>query len=199
MKRRQIAVLGGIGLLAGVLAFSFAGTVREFIILPMAYYLWELGRFYRAVPQQLYWAALIVIVLYFVAITLYDMSLGADSGRKDSPHRGRVEALARALEQRHRGVYFKWHIANMLAEVAINILNHQERLLPGRKLQGRIHNPPPEVEEYLHAGISTTFADYPTPGRFRRPSATPFDVDLDLVVGYLESELETDEHDDNHP
>jgi hypothetical protein len=199
MKRRQIIVYGGILLAAGVLAYSFAGTVRETIILPLAYYLWQLARIYRAIPQQLYWAALIVIVLYFVVITLYDISLGADSGRKDAPHRGQVETLSRALEQRHRGIYFKWQIANMLAEVALNILNYQERLLPGRKLQGRIRNLPGEVEKYLDAGINTTFADYPTPSRFRPTPTTPFDIDLDLVVGYLESELETDEHDDHHP
>jgi len=199
MKRRRIALYGAIVLLVGVLAYSFAGTVREFIILPLAYYLWELGRFYRAIPQQLYWAALIVIVLYFVVITLYDISLGTDSGRRGRPHRGPVESLSQALEQRQRGIYFKWQIANMLAEVAMNILNYQERLLPGRRLKGRVRKLPPEVEKYLDAGIHTTFADYPTPSRFRRTPTTPFDIDLELVVGYLEFELETDEHDDHHP
>jgi hypothetical protein len=199
MKRRQLILYGGLLLAAGVLALSFAGSVREFIILPLAYYVWQLGRFYRAVPQQLYWAALIVAVFYFVVITLYDISLGSESGRKDPPHRGPVESLSRALDQRQRGVYFKWQIANMLAEIAMNILNYQERLLPGRKLLGRTRNLPPEVEKYLDAGVNTTFADYPAPNRFRRSPSTPFDVDLDLVVGYLESELEMDEHDDHHP
>ena len=96
---------------------------------------------------------------------------------------------------RQRGVYFKWQIANLLAEIAMNILNYQERLLPGRKLLGRIRKLPPEVEKYLDAGVNTTFADYPAPQRFRRTPTTPFDVDLDLVVGYLEM----DEHDDHHP
>jgi len=199
MKRRRIVVYGGLLLAAGVLAYSFAGTVREFILLPLAYYVWQLGRFYRAIPQQLFWAVLIVVVLYFVVITLNDISLGSDSGKREAPHRGPVESLSQTLEQRQRGTYFKWHIANMLAGVARNLLDYQDHRSSGRKLPGRIRNFPPEVEKYLDAGINTTFADYPVPHRFRRVPATPLDVDLNLVVGHLESEVEMDEHDDHHP
>ena len=70
MKRRRIVAYGGLLLAAGALAYSFAGTVREFILLPLAYYLWQLGRLYRAVPQQLFWVALMVVVPTIVPVTV---------------------------------------------------------------------------------------------------------------------------------
>jgi hypothetical protein len=164
------------------------------IILPLAYYFWQLLQVYRAVPQQLFWAALVVVSLILLLPALLNFSLGRMEQEKQPDRRGQVESLAQGLEHRGRGIYFKWQLANMLGELAQRILAQQERLLPGRKLQGRDWQPPPEVANYLDAGLNSTFADYPVPGRFGRRPATPLDIDPESVVSYLETQWETDEH-----
>jgi len=54
-----------------------------------------------------------------------------------------------------------------------------------RTLKGRDWNPPPGVQDYLETGLNGSFADYPLTVR-----NTPFDVDVEKVVAYLESLLE---------
>ena len=194
MNRRLLVVVGLVVLAAALLAYLFAGTVRDLFILPLAYDLWQLLQFYRAVPQQLFWAALVVISLFLLLPALLNFSLKGREGEKQPDRRGQVESLAQGLEHRGRGIYFKWQLANMLGELAQRILAQQERLLPGRKLYGRDWQPPPDVEKYLDAGLNSTFADYPVPGRFGRRPPTPLDLDPESVVSYLESQWETDEH-----
>jgi hypothetical protein len=194
MRIRRIVFLGLALLGAGLLAYLFAGTVRDALILPLAYYLWQALQLYRAVPQQLYWAALAVVGLLVALPALLDISLRSQEKEKQRDRRGQVELLAQALEHRHQGIYFRWQLANTLGELAQRILSYQERLLPGRKLRARDWTPPPEVEAYLDAGLNTTFADYPLPGRFGTLPDTPFDIDPETVVSYLESQWESNEH-----
>jgi hypothetical protein len=196
--RQRIIFLAAVLLAAAVLAYSFAETVRDRLIAPLAYDFWQLGHYYRAIPQQIFWAGLIMVVLYLILLTVSDFTLRSGGGEKRAVRRGPVESLARNLEQRNQGIYFKWQIANQLAGLALDILKHQKRLFPGRKLRGRDWNPPPEVEKYLDAALNTTFADYPLPRRLGPRPITPFDADIEPVLDFLESELETDEHDPRH-
>jgi hypothetical protein len=198
MKSRWLLIAGGLLLGAALLAYSFAETVRQAVILPVLYFLWRAAQFYHAIPQQLVWAALIVIVVYFVGSMLVDLSLAKGQERETIVRRGRVESLAQTLDRRNEGTYFKWQVANLLGELALDILTYQERLLPGRRLQGRGWQPPREVARYLDAGLNTTFADYPAsrPLGKRMPSPN-FDTDLDLVLDYVESQLEPEGPDDH--
>jgi hypothetical protein len=196
---RRIFIAGGVLVIAGWLAYTFSDVVREDVVLPLAYRLWFLVQAYRAVPQQVYWAILLIALLYFIVSIVYGTSLIGPQEEQRSVPRGQVEQLAEAIEHRGKGIYFKWRIANLLAEIAAYILNYQERRSPGRKLSGRDWNPPPAVNTYLDAGINTTFADYPSPGLFKPRPVTPFDIDIEPVVDFLESELEMNQHDDKHP
>jgi hypothetical protein len=198
MRRRWLVSAGAVLLAAGFLAYFFAETVRQAVILPLMYFFWRAAQFYHAIPQQLVWAALVVIVVYLVGLTFLDLSLGKSKEKEKIVRHGQVESLARTLDRRNEGTYFKWQIANMLGELAQDILSYQERLVPGRRLRGRGWQPPPEVARYLDAGLNTTFADYPGRGRFGTSAPSPnFDTNLDLVLGYIESQLEAEEHDDN--
>lgn len=199
MNRRRLLVLGAALLAAAFLAYAFAEPIRQAVILPLAYFFWRAGQFYHAIPEQVVWAALIVVIVYIIGLTFLNLSLGAEQQKKEIVRRGQVETLSRSLERRGDGVYFKWHIANLLGDIALDILTYQERLLRGRRLRARGWEPPPEVDRYLDAGLNTTFAEYPSAGRFARMAPTAnFDVDLDLVVDYLENQLEADDY-DHHP
>jgi len=197
MRRRVIA---GLLILIGVgaLAYFLADEMRDNILLPLAYQLWFVGQLYRTVPQQLIWLIVIILLLYLTVSIFYNTALRKPVEQQRFAHRGAVEALSVAIANRQRGIYFKWRIANLLATVAAYILKYQERRLPGRRLTGRDWTPPPQVDAYLEAGLNTTFADYPAPNLFQPPPVTPFDIDLEPVVAFLETELEMEQHDSHH-
>ena len=205
MTSRRLLIVAGALLAAGLLAFYFADLVRDEVILPLAYFLWRAGQLYRAIPQPLVWAAVVVIIIYFTGLGLVDLRLSAGGEKqKGAVPKGEVETLARSLALRADGTFYNWQVANLLGETAVDILRFQERYLPGRHLRGRGWGPPDEVQAYLDAGLHTTFADYP-PGRPRgrfaifrsmiegRPEPTPFEMDVGRVVEFLESQLEAGE------
>ncbi len=74
----------------------------------------------------------------------------------------------------------------MLSLLAVEILelrgNNSGRV---KTLKGRDWNPPPGVQDYLEAGLNNSFADYPLSRKI-----TPFSVDVEIVVNYLESQME---------
>jgi hypothetical protein len=195
MNSRSLAIAIAVVLGGVILAYTISEAVRQGLMLPLSYFLWRAGQFYRAVPQPLLWATVVVIVIYLVGLALVDISLGAPTEDKASSRKGQVETLARSLERREQGIFFKWQIANLLGDIATDILAYQDRLLPGRRLRARGWEPPPEVDRYLEAGLHSTFADYPSPSRFRPKAVTPFDIDLGPVLDNLESQLDVEEHD----
>jgi hypothetical protein len=196
-SRRGQRFLLGVGLVAALLlAFPLRGLVEEIIVRPLAYLLWMLELLYRAVPQPVVWVAMLVVMLYLAANS-FSRKTPDETLPQKKPERflGPVENLTRLVVQKENGIYFKWQIARMLSEVALDLqeLNehsrHRELDFPAGL--------DPVVKKYLDAGLNTSFADYPVPGgllllpdRFRKLPPTPFDTDLEPVVSYLESQLE---------
>ena len=51
--------------------------------------------------------------------------------------------------------------------------------------------PPESVQHYLKAGLDESFVDYPLPPLpLMRRQATPFDLDVEQAIEYLESQME---------
>jgi hypothetical protein len=96
------------------------------------------------------------------------------------------------LNRDSRGVYFKWQIARMLSEIALD-LQELHTHSPSRALNFDDRSVSPEVCRYLDAGLNTSFAEYPLSGPFRTRPETPFDLHLDPVLEYLESQMEMDD------
>jgi hypothetical protein len=188
MSRRDRILLAVGIILAFILAIPLRGLVWELLIVPAAHFWWQLLQFYHALPQEAYWFTLLFVFLY--------IATGTFSGGKPKPElehvkraqaRGEIEQLALCIEQGKGGVYFRWRVARTLGEIAISILemrsNRSERL---RRLKGPGWEPTPEVLQYLEAGLNESFANYP-----RKTGKTPFDIDTNEVITYLENQLET--------
>lgn len=193
--KRILLVLAALGL-AAFLAYLFQDLVEALVVMPALYTWWILGLVYRAIPQQAYWMVLLTALIYFFVSSFYVSSRRAKPRRdQSSPPQGPVERLNQWIEQRQSGVYFKWQLARALAELADQILVYQDRRNPGRSLSGQGWHPPGQVERYLKAGLETTFTDYPSVGPFSSTPPTPFDIDIEPVVAFLESELEANRGD----
>ena len=194
MTRRRWFALGGILVIALILAFPLQDVIRKTVIVPLAYLWWALGVLYRSVPQVVVWILLIVL------ITLMLMgSFASDRRRKPreelkmKPSPGQVEGLAAGLVKMRRGTYYKWQVANRLGRLARDFLIQRGDRANSKDLSplgGRDWGPSGPVDAYLETGLHGSFADFPNqPWRFRPPEPTPLDIDVKEVVEFLESQI----------
>jgi len=191
MSRRAMLWLMTGSIATVLLAFLLHPFVQAYLILPLAGFWQRLVIIYYSFPQIDYWS-LFLIVMTIVAIT----SLAAvhPPGKEQKEHKlprwGNVARMAFWIERSKRSNYSKWHVARMLAETGLQILQFREyRRMPGRKLEGKDWHPPEPIQGYLQAALKTSFAEYSRRPLFFLRSKTPLDQNLAEVVEYLESQL----------
>lgn len=186
--------LGAVWLAAAfLLAFFLRDIILHWVIQPMLYWLWMLNLLYRAIPQAVLWVTLVSILLMF-AISLLAQNISFRNRLPRTPERtsGPVQRLSSTLQRKSQGIYFKWQVARSLAEIALH-LQELRTHNQARDLQWDASDALPEVRRFLEAGLKTSFSDYPMPGVFQPRRETPFDMNLDPVIDYLESQtMETE-------
>lgn len=190
----RLLAMGGILLIAILLAFPLRDAVYEAVIVPAAYVLWFLNLLYRSVSQSLWWTLVLLLVLWTLGRSLLPMGNLRERIRlKTRPVIGQVEGLSVWMERSGHGTYFKWLIANRLGRIAHEILRQR---LGGRTrsyfdpLAGPDWTPDTPVQEYLESGLKGSFADQPLPRRFfSKPVQSPLDHKVDEVIEFLESQV----------
>ena len=186
-KSRRLIVIALLVLLAVIIAFPLRGFVYNNVIAPLSLIWFYLIYYYHVIPQQIYWF-IVLLVAAFIALG----GLLENPFRKKSKPlvkrqaKGQVESLAMWINDSKRGVYSRWRVARALSLMASSILEMRGSTSGRSKsLKGKDWNPSPEVQDYLEIGLNGSFADYPL-----STHKTPFDVDVENVVAYLESQLE---------
>lgn len=166
--------------------FSSRRVIVGALVRFAAYMVWSLNIIGSVIPQQVLWILLLLLILYIAVGSFYGKKSGGRSNRKNAESViGPVEARARWIEERHRGTYFKWQLANLLGKVHLHI---QETVRYGNSRSAP--HIPPNVQSFLNAGLNTTYADYSSPTLFQKTESTPLDIQLEQVVDYLEEQLE---------
>jgi hypothetical protein len=193
MNRRQLVLLGLAILVSASMAFFLQDLIRLILIEPL-FYLWYLINLaYLSVAQAVFWLVLMVIVIVIAFRSLYGKLGTPEPGKGDPVHEhGPIADLARHITNSEAGVYYKWRVANRLGKLARSMLMQRrgrDQLAKG-ELDEFEWKPPDEVKEYLHSGLTKTFADFPKQKWSHHQRETPFDIDLEQVVSYLESEME---------
>ena len=194
MKTRNVVFITLAFLALALLAFLLRGVVREGIILPLARFAWLLKGYYRAFPQAAYWGlglgiAALVAMLGF-RLPEWERKHHQQQGR---PLPGSIREMSFWIQRGRDGIFPKWHVAHLLAELALDILDRRgTRQKNVRLLTGPDWAPPAEVKQYLDAALTTSYTDYPKTRRFGPLPPTPFDQDLEPVIKYLESLLESE-------
>jgi len=197
VKKRRLWWIGAVViLLALVLAFPLRDVFQRTVVVPLAYFLWSLGLFYRSMPQLAWWILAVMIVTMMLAGSLgRGEKFNSQETPKTIPPQGQVEGLALSIHKAaRRGVYFKWIVANRLGKLAFQMLVRRE----GDKsrsvfapLVSADWKPDPRLQKYLETGLHGSFSDYPDSERFTRTSASPLDLEIREAVEFLESQLET--------
>jgi hypothetical protein len=198
MKSRQYFFIIPVLIVVAALAFLLRGVVQDWIIIPLARFFWLVKGYYGAFSQDVYWVVALVIaaVIAILGLRLPDWERPPQhEGWKPLP--GSVREMNFWLQRSKDGVFPKWHIAHLLGELALDILDRRgARSKNTPMLTGPHSTPPVDVKNYLDAALTTNYTDYPKPKRFGPLPPTPFDQDLEPVIEYLESLLEN-ENDNN--
>ncbi len=188
MKRGQILLIPTGLLVAIILAFFLQDVIRQAVVTPIAYLWWVLKLVYTSIPQLVLWLLLLAIIIFSVISNLLNWSAGGRTFEEPSKTaQGPVEILTGWISNsRGEGNYYKWLIANRLAKLASAMsVRLENRVLPNRPEE------PEAVQRYLKAGLDESFVDYPLPSfPFMRRKATPFDLEVDEAVEFLESQME---------
>lgn len=178
----SIALLIIVAILLYPVRHEVAGAVMNFA----SYLVWTVNVMGVVIPQQILWAFLLILILYIAIGSFYGKRYREEkSPENQSPVIGAVEAMAGYIEERHRGIYFKWQIANLLGKIQQTI---QESA--SRGTSSRIPLPSDSVQAFLDAGVNTSYADYAPDGFVLKNNSTPLDIELEQVVAYLEEQME---------
>jgi len=194
VTRNRILALGGLLLIALVLAFVLQDVVRMVVVLPLAYLWWGFSLLYGAIPQVVLWIGLIILVASLLLGSLTSWNTRAPLEEKEvRTSHGNIEELALVLEKTRDGIYNKWKVANRLGRLARDLLiqrgDRESEKVVG-PLTGRDWQPSEPVRAYLEVGLNGSFADYPNPRwRFSRPQPTPLDLEAGEAVEFLETQI----------
>lgn len=193
MKKHRI-IFSVLLLAAAIFLAPYAQLIVKYLVIePLAYYGYGIQLIAQAIPQSAYWVFLISGLAFIVFLSLVrDYVLSREAVEETRTQKGPVQVLAEHITRTEQSNYFKWLIAKRLAGITLKILVKNNGQEGEHRDFSRIYwNPPQEIEKYLKAGLSSSFMEYRDRGRFfRKRKTTPFDIDLNQVIEYLESELE---------
>jgi len=185
-------LIASIVVAAFFVSFLLRDEIQRNFILPLAYLWWLITLYYRAVPQLFLWVVLVIaaFVSMFRLVPLKNLFRRIRK-IEQKPAVGPVESVAQWIRKSPGGVYYKWLVANRLGRLAREMLDQREgRIRKGfARLNGKGWNPPEDVGTYLETGLNGSFADFPQPTWWAKP--TRLDVDPQQVIEYLEDEMET--------
>jgi hypothetical protein len=172
--------------ITAIALFSFRKMIVGAVVRVAAYMVWSLNVVGSVIPQQVLWILMLLLILYIAVGSFYGKkSEGGSIQKNATPVIGPVEARARWIEERQRGTFFKWQLANLLGKVHQNI---QESVRYGSSKNAP--HIPAQVQNYLNAGLTTSYVDYAVPTIFQKTELTPLDIELEQVVDYLEEQME---------
>ena len=180
---------------AAILAFLLQDVIRQVVVTPLAYLWWVLNLTFSAIPQLILWIILVAVLILIVISSLVSwISIGRKPAEPARPAQGNVEILAGWVSKAGEGNYYKWMIANRLGKLWNELSGRFGKgdmlATPGEA--NAAGQPAPEaLLRYLKAGMQESFVDYPLPRRpFMRKETTPFDIDVEEAVEFLESQME---------
>lgn len=186
--------------LAAFLAWWWRAWIRELVVVPLAYFLWLVGRVFESLPQPVIWGALVLGTL-LVALRLLAGSVAPPPAARTTPDSGgRVSEWLRWLHLTRRGVYSRDGLARHIGDTAVAVLAYRQRCTPGEvRLQVReeaLELPSP-LDAYLRAalgrGTLRRETSLPTlwPWRVHRPQPEVIG-EVEAMLDYLEAALEAD-------
>jgi hypothetical protein len=175
------------------MAIFMRGFVREGIIIPI----FRLARFFQSFPQEVLWFFFLGLAVYLAAKSQKNWGIKKRKHDKiKTEQSGRIQNLAAVIKQARQGTYSRERLARNLGELTLQTMAYKERhsldAIKVRLRNGTL-NVPPDILEYLQAGLSWEHSFRKRKGRWpfrRQVHVSPLDLDPHRVIEFIESILE---------
>jgi len=143
-----LALVVGLAIpLALILSRAIGGFVRDLVVVPFLYLAWMGQLYVRAIPQILFWGALLLFGLLLVLANVLFARRDGDKGARDSrgpervpgPDASPVRKLAAQIHSGGRSRYFRAALAQRLGMLVLEVLDEGEDAGQGdtqRRLDG---------------------------------------------------------------
>lgn len=192
MRTRIVFLLGLLGL-----SFFLAPLAQQFfqvlLLEPIAYLWWGVKQVIRVIPETLYWyffvSCLGILGLFFLIRDIFEHRLIKE---KQVRQQGPIEFLSENIVRSAKSNYFKWVIANRLANITLQVVwqksgkDEKPRDFTYADLKGS-----PDIKSYLETGLLGSFMDYQGKKKlFGKSRETPLNLDISQVIDWVESEME---------
>lgn len=204
---RNLIIIAVVVIVVGVVAFLIRDYVRQFVAPLILYALWLTQIIFSSLPQALLWAVFLVMALSLAWRSLTESRQQVVRRvRPPDVYYGRVEELVRMAEQANRGEYFARRLERQVSDLALEMLGHGEKLTPTQaqavveQVRGRV---PGAVYEFLRHTTAERLSGVEMMSQYsnrftaiadnllrRTRHDRGYDPDVDLVMVYLEQELE---------
>jgi hypothetical protein len=134
----QVLVLALLLIATGALALMLRDTVREFVVLPLAYLAWLAGVILSTIPQSILLAVLLVVCVYIIARSVAwrdESPLWPSSAPETSASRGPMGFWAAYLNNVEDSPHARESLARALRALILKMLAHQHGIEPDEVLQ----------------------------------------------------------------
>jgi hypothetical protein len=196
MKTSRKIILPVIFILAAIAAFLMREIVQRWILVPAAKAAWLVNGYYKAIPQDVFWVSALVISIIMFLIVLDIKNDGNRPVKKHVHLPGPVTEMTFWIQRMKKGVYPRWHMAQHLANLALDINDWRggkESTRP-REMDAGLRIPS-NIRLYLDTALRNNFARFKEKYPHSRTRTTPLDQDIEPILDYLESALEVDQND----
>jgi hypothetical protein len=198
MKVSRKIILPIVFILAAIAAFLLREVVQRWILVPAAKAAWLVRGYYKAIPQDVFWVSALVISIIMFLLVLDFKHNDKRPVKKRVRHPGPVNEMVFWIQRMKKGVYPRWHMAQHLADLALDINDWRgwkkstrpREMDPGLRI-------PNKVRKYLDTALRNNFARFKEKYPHSRTRTTPLDQDIEGILDYLESALEVDQDDNN--
>jgi hypothetical protein len=195
MKSRRYLLAILVTLIVALMAFLLQDVIHRFVVMPLAYLWWMVQTYVSVIPQVFLWILLLAIMVMMVITNMLSwISFARQFQQISKAAQSPLEILAHWISNPGKGNYYRWMVANRLGKLGVDLDVHLENrenegLLD--EVDGAGQMPSELVQRYLKAGLEESFVDYPLPPLpFLRRKVTPFDLDVEPVVKFLEAKME---------
>jgi hypothetical protein len=210
VPRRVLLLLLAAALLAAIpLSYQLREIVRQTVVIPAMYLLWQAGLLVQSVDSLIWWAAFLAL-----ALALFWQSVERQRGPATHHHTdvrevaaGRVAYWAGQITKAENSDYTLWQTQRDLAQIAADLQAHGQQPPVGHAAQKQAISSlgaPPGVAAFLSAGLDrlspqargcgALFGQDSWLNRQRQPIGR----DLAATVAFLEDKVEAG-HGNGHP
>jgi hypothetical protein len=202
MPRRVLLLLLAAALLAALpLAYQLRGIVRQAVVIPAMYLLWQVGLLVQSVDSLIWWVSFLALAfaLFWHGLGRQRVPATRQHEREREVAAGRVAYWSGQITKAENSRYALWQIQRDLVQIAADIQAHGQPLPTGQTAQRQAINsldPPPGVATFLDAGMDRLSpqaagcgALFSRDARLKRQNRRS-ECDLAAVVAFLEDNVE---------